>query len=464
MADESVHALEASGIRFVRVVWCDNANVIRAKAFHSLMLGNFYKHGVGITAASQALPVMADAVVGESGLGPVGEVRLIPDWSTLTTLPYAPGHARVIGDMVRDGRPWPLCPRDFLRRMLADAKRAGFEIVAAFENEFFLLRPAQTSSAAAPVANAPGAPWAPGATLLFEPIDSTVFCQSLAMDKARVVIDEITEALSAQGIAVEMYYPESGPGQQELTICHARGLAVADRQIVFRETVHAVALRHGLLASFLPKIFADKAGNGLHLHVSFWRGDNNLVPDSGGRWELSATTRAFMAGVLAHLPALMALTTPSPNSYRRLKPHFWSGAFRCWGLDNREAALRVPTSPEGPPSNFELKTCDGSANPYLALGGVVAAGLDGLRRQLELPEPVASDPGNLSDSERQQRGIDALPANLGEALDHFSKDAVLSAALGPELARAFLAVRWAEWQALKDMSLTDEVNLLLERY
>jgi glutamine synthetase len=370
-------------------------------------------------------------------------------------LPYAPGHARVIGDMVRDDRPWALCPRDFLRRLLADAQRAGFEIAAAFENEFFLLR---APGGQAPVANAPGSPWP------WEPIDNTVFCQSLAMDKARVVIDDLAEALSAQGIAVEMYYPESGPGQHELTVRYARGLAAADRQIAFRETVHAVALRHGLTASFLPKIFADKAGSGLHLHVSLWRGDNNLVPDIRGRWDLSETARAFMAGVLAHLPALMALTTPSPNSYRRLKPHFWSGAFRCWGIDNREAALRLPTSPDGPPSNFELKTCDGSANPYLALGGVVAAGLDGVRRKLDLPEPVAGDPGNLSEAERRQRGIDALPANLGEALEQFSKDAVLSAALGPELARAFLAVRWAEWQALKDLSLADEVSLLLERY
>jgi glutamine synthetase len=218
------------------------------------------------------------------------------------------------------------------------------------------------------------------------------------------------------------------------------------------------------VASFLPKVFADTAGSGLHLHLSLWRGDNNLVPEHGGRWDLSAAARAFMAGILAHLPALMAVTTPSPNSYRRLKPHFWSGAFRCWGLDNREAALRVPTSPDGPPTNFELKTCDGSANPYLALGAVLAAGLDGVRRQIDLPEPVSSDPGNLSEAERQQRGIDALPANLGEALEHFAGDALLTAALGPELARAFLAVRWAEWQALKDSSLADEVSLLLQRY
>jgi glutamine synthetase len=444
MTDEPAHALEVSGVRFVRVTWCDNANVIRAKAFHSQMLGNFAKGGVGITAASQALPVMADAVVSESGLGPVGEVRLMPDWSTLTPLPYAPGHARVIGDMVKDDKPWPFCPRDFLRRMLAEAEAAGFEIAAAFENEFFLLR------------TGPGG---------FEPIDDTVFCQSLAMDKARVIIDDIAEALAAQGIALEMYYPESGPGQHELTVRFARGLAAADRQVAFRETVHALALKHGLAASFLPKIIADRAGSGLHVHLSLWRGDNNLTPDIRGRWDLSEPARAFMAGLLAHLPALMALTTPSPNSYRRLKPHFWSGAFRCWGLDNREAALRVPTSADGTgPSNFELKTCDGSANPYLALGGIIAAGLDGLRRKLELPEPVDCDPGGLPEAERIKRGIDALPASLGEALDHFARDTVLSAALGASLAQAIMAVRWAEWQALKDLSLTDEVKLLLERY
>jgi glutamine synthetase len=172
-----------------------------------------------------------------------------------------------------------------------------------------------------------------------------------------------------------------------------------------------------------------------------------------------------MAGVLEHLPALMALTTPSTNSYRRIRPHFWSGAFRCWGLDNREAALRVPTSPDGAgPSNIELKTADASANPHLALGALIAAGLDGVRRKLPLADPVDVDPGNLTEAERQRRGIDALPASLGEALERFSHDAVLTGALGHALAQAFLAVRWAEWEAMKGMELEHEVRILLQRY
>ncbi len=443
MVSDPAQALEASGVRFVRIVWCDNANVIRGKAVHATCGSDYFKHGVGLTTAAQAVPVMADAVVAQSGLGPVGEVRLVPDWSTFTPLPYAPGHARVIGDMIHGGRPWRCCPRDFLKRMIAEAARDGLEVGAAFENEFYLLRAGPDGIA---------------------PADETIFAATLAMDLARPVIDEIAEALIAQEIPVEQYYPESGPGQHEMSVRYTTALAAADRQLAFRETVRAVALRHGLRASFLPKVFADKAGSGCHLHLSLWSEGRNLVPDPNDPAGLSARARSFMAGLLLHLPALMALTTPSTNSYRRFQPHCWSGAFRCWGRDNREAAVRVPTNPEGAPTNFELKTVDASANPYLALGAVIAAGLDGLRRRLPLGESVDVDPGNLSDADRKARGIDRLPTNLGESLNQFSQDQLLRGALGPELAQAFLTVRWTEWEALRGLDLGHEVKLLLERY
>lgn len=437
-------SLEAIGVRFIRVLWCDNANVIRGKAIHIGALSHHLEHGVGICAAQQAIPVMYDAVVPGSGLGPVGEIRLVPDWSTLRQLPYAPSHARVIGDMVKDGLPWSLCPRNFLKRMVAEAQAQGLEVMAAFENEFYLLQ---------------------GGVEGIVPADNTVFASTQAMDLNQKVIDEIAEALVAQDIPVEQYYPESGPGQHEISVRYTEALSAADRQIAFRETVRAVALRHGLKASFLPKIFADKAGSGCHLHLSLWHEGQNLVPDPAGVAGLSQTARAFIAGILHHLPALMVLTTPSPNSYRRIRPHFWSGAFRAWGLDNREAAVRVPTHPASPsPTNFELKTVDASANPYLAIGAVIAAGLDGIRRSLDPGEPVAQDPGNLPESERNARGIDPLPAILGEAIAHFSCDVILSDALGPELNQAYLAVRSSEWEAMKELELEQEVQLLLERY
>ena len=444
MNREILQALDDVGIRFVRILWCDNANIIRGKAVHRVTLSDYLNQGVGISAAQQAVPVMYDAPAPGSGLGPVGEVRLVPDWNTFTPIPYAPRHARVMGDMVKDGQPWNLCPRNFLKKMIAEAQSEGLEVIAAFENEFYLLR--HTAEGIVPA-------------------DETVFASTLAMDLHHSVIDAMAEALVAQGMLVEQYYPESGPGQQEISILYSKALTAADQQIAFRETIRAIALQHNLKASFLPKIFANKAGSGCHLHLSLWQDGQNLLPNLDTEGELSEIARRFIAGILHHLPALMALTTPSTNSYRRIRPQSWSGAFRCWGMDNREAAIRVPSNPETEsPTHFELKTVDASANPYLALGAVIAAGLDGVRHCFELGEPVSIDPGHLSESERTTHGIDLLPINLGLSIEQLSSDNILLDALGTELAQAYLAVRKAEWEALKDLELEEEVKLLLERY
>lgn len=417
----------------MRLLWCDNANVIRAKAVHIGCSGGWIEHGAGVTAASQAMPATMDSPVPETGLGPVGEVRLIPDWETFRLLPWAPGHGAVLTDMCQHGQPWPYCPRDFLKRQVAALERQGLTVKAAFENEFYLLNPDGT------------------------PTDRSLFAQATSLDRQRAFVDEVTEALLRQEIPVEQWYAESGPGQHELSVLYASPVRAADQQVLFRLAVHGVALRHGLKASFLPKIFADAAGSGCHLHLSLWKEGRNVTAE--------AQTRPFMAGVLHHLSALMALTTPSPNSYRRLQPHCWSGAFACWGTDNREAALRVPSGPDGgDPTNFELKTCDASANPYLALGGLLAAGLDGLAEGRQLPDPVPIDPGAYTEEERLARGLYRLPGSLGEALEALAGDEVLLRALGPELARAVQGVRRAEWEALKGYSLDQEVALLLERY
>ncbi|NJR64634.1 MAG: glutamine synthetase [Leptolyngbyaceae cyanobacterium CRU_2_3] len=446
MNSELRQTLEQQNIRFVRILWCDNANVIRAKAFHTGFLAEHQEQGISISIAQQAIPVMYDAVAPESGLGPVGEAWLVPDWSTFNALPYAPGHARVMGDMIRSGEPWDLCPRSFLKRMIAEAETEDLQILAAFENEFYLLRTLA------------------GAIV---PADDTVFASTLAMDLNQPVIDGISEALLAQRILVERYYPESGGGQHEFAIRYTQALQAADWQIALRETVRGVALRHQLRASFLPKIFANQAGSGCHLHLSLWRQGKNLMPGTSheAEGELSPIAQSFTAGILYHLPALMALTTPSINSYRRLQPHFWSGAFRCWGVDNREAALRVPSNPSPPsPTHIELRTVDASSNPYLALGAVIAAGLDGIRQKMDLSESVTLDPANLPVGDRQQRGIDRLPENLGEAIAYLSCNKTLLHALGKNLAQAFLSVRKMEWEALKGLTLEEEVKLLLERY
>jgi glutamine synthetase len=447
MREALKQTLQDAGVKFVRLLWCDNANVIRAKATHINCLEDCIAHGVGIAMAQQALPVMYDVVVPDSGLSPVGEVRLRPDWSTLTLLPYAAGHAQVLSDMVMSatGMIWEQCPRGFLRRQVQRLTEQGLSLQAAFENEFFLLH--RTAEG------------------VLKPADDTVFAATGSMNHHRALINDLSDSLMRQGITVEGYYPESGPGQQELTIRYAEALQAADRQIVYRETVRGVAIQHGVIASFLPKIFEDKAGSGCHLNFSLWREAENISGDPQHANGISREASAFVAGVLHHLPALTAITIPSKTSFRRIRPHFWAGAFRVWGYENREAAVRVCRNPQGTrASRFELKTADASANPYLALAAVIAAGLDGLQRNLALPEQVVVDPGRIPEAERNAKGIDLLPQNLGEAIDALRQDDILLDAMGEALARSYLAVRQCEWEALQDACLEDEVALLLERY
>jgi glutamine synthetase len=213
----------------------------------------------------------------------------------------------------------------------------------------------------------------------------------------------------------------------------------------------------------------DQAGNGCHIHWSVWdlEGKTNLFYDPNDRYKLSRLGYHFIGGVLAHLPGLLALTAPSFNSYRRLQPHFWSSAYTAWGPDNREACVRVVSSrwDQEPDSvNLELKASDPSNNPYLALGGLIAAGLDGIARSLDPGEPTLIDPGNYSDAERAARGIERYPTSQAEALDALEKDQVLIEALGPELSASYLAVKRSEYTAFAAADLDFEIQHHLYKF
>jgi glutamine synthetase len=283
------------------------------------------------------------------------------------------------------------------------------------------------------------------------------------MNEHREFILDFSHALESQGLQPEFYHPESGPGQQELSIRYSDGLGAADNQIVFRETARGVAAKYGLVASFLPKIYENVAGSGCHINLSLWQNDKSIMGDAKDKTGLSKTAQHFIAGVLHHLPALTALTLSTRNSFRRIRPHFWAGAFTAWGYDNREAAIRVSRGKTGA-SRFELKAADASANPYLALSAMLVAGLDGLEKKLELQAETTIDPALLSEAEQKANHVYALPASLGEALEELQKDKVLLDALGSERAKAYLAVKKMEWEALKDVTLEDEVKMLAERY
>ena len=425
-----------AGARLVRFLYCDNGGTIRGKATALSGLGGRLSDGIGLTVAMMAMNSL-DQLQAVEGMGPVGEIRLLPDPDSFALLPYAPHSAAMSCDMLTGDRtPWGACPRTFLKRMRERAAAHGYSLRASVEAEFSLARRQEDGS--------------------YVPFDDTLCFSSIAMTQAAPFADALVAALEAQGITVEQYYPELGHGQHEVSIRHAEVLRAADNHIKLRETIRGVALEYGLYASLAPKPFLDQAGNGAHIHFSLWDGaGRNVFYDRAAPDGLSILGQQFIAGVLAHLPALVALTCPSFNSYKRLQPQSWSSAYTAWGHDNREAAVRV-ASPfwsdvEGS-TNLELKAADSSCNPYIALGGLLAVGLDGIERGLTPSASTEVDPASLSAADRDVRGIRRLPASLDEAADNLAADAMLMDALGDLLGRSYLAVRRSEAQAYAEMS------------
>ena len=443
-----VQKCKTAKIQLIRFLYCGNDSVIRGKACHAQFLPSYLRSGIGLTVAMASFN-MLDQLVPEGSFGPVGEIRLMPDPETFALLPYQPKTARLLCDMTTlEGEPWDACTRSFLKRMIERARTKGMQLRAAFENEFTLA----TKEPAG-----------------YAPLDRSPCFSTIGMDAAGAVMLEIIEALMAQGVYPEQYYPELGPGQQELPVRFADALRAADNQLTVRETARGVAWKHGLLASFAPKPFPDQAGNGSHIHFSLWRSNDgkNHFHDVRGRFGLSDDCFHFIAGVLAHLPGLTALTAPSVNSYRRLQPRFWASAYTAWGPDNREAAIRIPSKRLGiemESTNLELKPCDPSNNPYLALGGLLAAGLDGIDRKLNPGEPTMVDPDTLSEEERRRHGIRRLPASLGEALDALERDELLRAALGEVLAREYLAVKRSEVRGFQGKDVAFEIEQHFYKY
>ncbi|HRW10856.1 MAG TPA: glutamine synthetase family protein [Caldilineaceae bacterium] len=451
--EQVINACIQDGIRLTRFLYVDNGCTIRGKLVPTERLSGRMASGQGLTVAMQAMN-MLDQLQAVEGMGPVGEIRLVPDPESFVILPYAPNSAAMMCDMIRlDKTPWDACPRSFLKRMIAQAAAHGLTVQAAFEGEFSLFRREGDGSDPSH----------------YQPIDTGLCFSSTAMHAAAPVIDAIMAAFAAQNIPVDAYYPELGHGQHELPLRHAPALRAADNQIWFRETVRSVAANHGLVASLAPKPKLDQAGNGCHIHWSLWdaAGETNLLYDGADQYLLSRLGYHFIGGLLAHLPGLLALTTPSYNSFHRLQPHFWSSAYTAWGPDNREAAVRVASGAWGSEStsiNLELKASDASNNPYLALGGLIVAGLDGIARELEPGAAALIDPGNYSDAERSQRGIRRYPTTQAEALDALEQDDVLMDALGSTLATAYLAVKRSEYAAFAAEDEAFEVRHHIEKF
>jgi len=444
-AGDVVARARADQLSLVRFLYADHGGIVRGKSVSVDRLGERMASGIGHTVAMMAMSMLDDLRPVEH-MGPVGEVRIVPDPATFVSLPYAPGAGAMLADLVRpDGAPWDACARTFLKQAIAALAAEGYGLNAAFEPEFTLGR------------REPGPDGGPDRLV---PVDDSLCYSATGFHLAHGYTMELFAALQAQDLQVEHYYPELGHGQQEMSIGHAPALRAADNHVLYRETVRAVAFRRGLWASLAPKPIPDQAGNGTHLHGSLTDlnpdgtpGPRNLFHDASDRYGLSALGYHFIGGLLAHLPALTALTCASVNSYRRLVPQSWSSAYTIYGMDNREAAVRICSPLHGDAAssvNLELKPSDSSANPYLALGAFIYAGLDGIRGKLDPGAAVNVDPAALSQAERDARGARRLPDSLGVALDALAADDLLMDALGPLRRSAYLEVKRSEAAAFAE--------------
>ena len=416
---------------WVRFVFVDHAGIPKTKAVHRDSFERRARAGVGLAKGVLALDP-SGALHPASGLSPVGECRLLPDLSTLTLLPFARSQAMVSCDMTEpDARtPWDGCPRSALKRVLGRLAERGYRSVASYEAEFYV--------------------WGPDG-----PLDRTPYAGSFALTAAADFVAELAKTLEGMGIRPEQCHAEVGHGNLELSVGEAEALAAADRRVQVLETIRGVAHRMGLETTMAPKPYLDQAGNGHHLHVSLYslEGDAPALFDASGA--LSRVGSGFVAGLLEHLPAVMAFSAASPNSYQRLAPGMWSSAYAAYGLDNREAAVRLASPVAGAESetaNIEIKPADVTANPYLALAAVLAAGMDGMERNLDPGEPTTVDPATLSDEERDERGIYPLPTSLDESLDALERDDVLIEALGEALVRTHVAVARAQAAMARELS------------
>ncbi|MGF1432429.1 glutamine synthetase [Kitasatospora sp. LaBMicrA B282] len=422
--------LAAEGVEGVVLSWVDNAGLTRVKTVPVRRLEQAAAWGVG------AAPVFDVALVDDGFTtsrhigGPVGDLRLIPDLRRLTRLAAQPGWAWAPADRyAQDGTVHPGCQRRFAHRQVRAAARRGLRLRAGIEIEWV-------------VAEA-GAPDQPPVY----PTHGPAYGLHRLVDLADYLRD-LLHAFDEQGLTVLQLHPEYAPGQFEVSLAAEEPLDTADTTVLARQTIRAVGVRHGLRTSVAPAVEPGGVGNGGHLHLSLWRGERNLGQGGPGRHGLTGEAESFLAGVLAELPALLALGAPSPASYLRLVPQHWAGAYQCWGPENREAALRLIPGPPGEgaaSANAEVKCFDAAANPYLLVGGVLAAGLAGLAAQRVLPVEVADDPATRPEGE-----VPRLPGSLPESIAAYRASGVLREALGDPLFEAVLAVRQGEAELFAD--------------
>jgi len=422
------------------LVTTDLIGITRGRSFPTDELEHYQAAGCGWVPANSALTPQ-DIIASTNPWGAYGDLRLIPDLSSRVTVGNGPDADAPALDFIHgdiretDGRPWGACPRTLLRDEIERYRDGlGLQVNAAFEHEFNLHAGFAEHLAFSLEAQRQGAAF--GGWLL--------------------------SALRAGGVEPEMFLPEYGKHQYEITCRPTLGVAAADRAVNVREITREIARQMGLDLSFAPKTAADAVCNGVHLHVSLLDlGGLPMLYDAGTSNGLSSLGQHWAAGILHYLPALCAFTAPTPVSYERLQPHHWSASYACLGQQNREAALRIcPTVTLGGKCvanqfNLEFRAMDATASPHLAMAALLIAGRLGIEQRLALNAITDEIPDSLNDEQRQARGIVALPASLAQALDCLRNSGAFTAWLPKPLLDTYYALKTEELALTEQLSPAD---------
>ena len=376
------------------------------------------------------------------------DMRLIPDPSTFAVLPWRKredgASARMICDVYNTstGEPFEGDPRNVLQRAIDRAEEMGYEINFAPEPEFFLFEEDEDGRATTDTADQGG------------------YFDLAPKDLASDVRRDIIYGLEEMGFEIEASHHEVAQGQHEINFEYDDALSTADNVATFRTVVRAIAAQHDLHATFMPKPIPKINGSGMHTHMSLFKDGANAFHDEDDEFNLSETAHSYLAGVLEHAPAITAVSNPTVNSYKRLVPGYEAPVYVAWSDRNRSALIRKPAARIPAASRIEARFPDPSCNPYLAFAALIHAGLDGIEKGLEAPDPIRENIYEFDDEKREEYGIDTLPSNLGEAVDALEEDDVIMNALGDHIGEKFVEAKTEEFTDY----LVDVSEWELDRY
>ncbi|MEM4348536.1 MAG: type I glutamate--ammonia ligase [Candidatus Anstonellaceae archaeon] len=365
------------------------------------------------------------------------DMFLVPDSSTWAIIPWSQNRtARLICDVYLDEKtPFDGDPRMVLKKQLAAAAKMGFEYKVGPELEFFLFKNS----------NGNGDPEA------MQVHDHAGYFDLATRDEAFELKQEIVPALEKMGMTIERSHHEVAQGQHEIGFKYGSALQIADSVMTYKTAVKTLAKKYGLYASFMPKPVFGINGSGMHVHQSLWSGSENAFFDGSNEYGLSKVAMNFIAGIMEHARSLTAITNPTVNSYKRLVPGYEAPVYICWGRINRSALIRIPRNLRGKDkaARIECRFPDPSCNPYLAFAAMLAAGLDGIRRNLQPPAPVEERVYGYEEEKRKSLGIGTLPGSLAEASAEFASNKVLLEALGEHVSTYLLKIQKKDWDEYK---------------